>query len=145
MTISPLKSQPNPFQFSELLPGLVICQAQEDIHNWGNSENNEPAFLVYIGYHTPQERDEWIYQLQAFWKIEREHISYRRANRIGSGYWWELKVRGMKRYSDLEVFDLEHFSESYHYGLDFLQYLIEMRLEAAAHEEMVTTRIITQC
>lgn len=62
-----------------------------------------------------------------------------------NGYFWELKVRGMKRYSDPEVFDLEYLSESYHYGLDFLQYLIEMRLEAAAYEEMVTTRIISQC
>jgi len=35
------------FTFTELLPGLVTCEAPaEDPHSWGNAEANEPAFLV---------------------------------------------------------------------------------------------------
>jgi hypothetical protein len=142
MTVSPLKPQAD-FDFTELLPGLVICEATHDIHNWGNGSDDEPAFLVYLGYNTPQEKEDWIYQLRTFWKIDTE-ISSRQSNRV-PGYWWELKIRGMKRYSEPGVFDIEYLSESKHYGLDFLKYLVEMRLEEAAYEEMETTRIITQC
>jgi hypothetical protein len=38
------------FKFTELLPGLVICEAAQDIHRWGNGTEVEPAFLVYLGY-----------------------------------------------------------------------------------------------
>jgi hypothetical protein len=142
MTLANHKSQLNSFQFTELLPGLVICEATKgDIHNWGNADRGQPAFLVYIGYNTPQEREEWIYQLRTFWKIDTE-ICSRASNRV-PGYWWELKVWGMNRYSESDVFELEYLSESKDYGLDFLQYLVEMRLEAVAYEEMTTTRILT--
>lgn len=49
----------------------------------------------------------------------------------------------MRRYSEPEVFDLEYLSESKHYGLDFLQYTIEMKLEAEVYEEMMTTRLFS--
>ena len=49
------------FKFAELLPGLVICEAPAaDPHGWGNAHADEPAFLIYLGYNIPQEREEWI-------------------------------------------------------------------------------------
>ncbi len=76
--------------------------------------------------------------MRTFWRIDTE-IEARPANRV-KGYFWELKIREMRRYSEPEVFDLEYLSESKHNGLDFLQYIIEMKLEAEAYEEMMTTR-----
>jgi hypothetical protein len=38
------------FTFTELLSGLVICEAARDIHRWGNGTDVNPAFLVYLGY-----------------------------------------------------------------------------------------------
>lgn len=142
MTVANHKAQLKFFQFTEILPGLVICEAPDnDIHNWGNEEGDKPAFLVYLGYNSPQEKEDLIYQLRTFWRIETE-IDDRPANRV-KGYFWELKIRGMRRYSEPEVFDLEYLSESKHYGLDFLQYTIEMKLEAEAYEEMIATRLFS--
>jgi hypothetical protein len=132
---------PQDFTFTELLPGLVICEAPaEDPHSWGNAQANEPAFLVYLGYNIPQERDEWIARLRGIWKIDTE-IMYRAAKRV-SGYWYEIKIRGMQRYSNPTVFDLDYLSESEQYGLDFLVHMRQMELEAAAYEEMTTSRIL---
>ena len=129
------------FMFIELLPGLVICEAPtEDPHSWGNAQANEPAFLVYLGYNIPQERDEWIARLRGVWKIDTE-IMYRAAKRV-SGYWYEIKIRGMQRYSDPTVFDLDYLSESEQYGLNFLVHMRQMELEAAAYEEMTTSSIL---
>jgi hypothetical protein len=129
------------FEFTELLPGLVISEAPvNDPHGWGNAEANEPAFLVYLGYNISQERDEWIARLREIWKIDTE-IMYRRAKRV-SNYWYEMKIRGMQRYSDPTVFDLDYLNESKQYGLDFLVHMRQMELEAAAYEEMTTARIL---
>ena len=141
-----LTQQPSPvqkgFTFTELLPGLVICDAPaEDPHGWGNADADEPAFLIYLGYNSPQERDEWIARLRLIWGICGE-IIYRPSKRV-SGYWHEIKIRGMRRYSDPAVFDLDYLSESMSYGLDFLVHLRQHELEAAAHEEMMTSRLLT--
>ena len=129
------------FIFTELLPGLVICEAPaDDPHNWGNAYTNKPAFLVYLGYNIPQERDDWIARLRSIWGI-RSKIVYRPSHRV-SGYWHEIKVRGIQRYSDPTVFDLDYLSESKQYGLDFLVHMRQMEIEAAAYEEMMTSRIL---
>ncbi|PSB55198.1 hypothetical protein [Chamaesiphon polymorphus] len=145
MTVSPIKRQvtDNSFIFTELLPSLVICEASRDIHNWVNDEGEHPAFLVYIGYNIPQEREDWIVQLQMFWKIPIENISYRHSTRVKS-YWWEMKIRGMQRFSEPEVFDLDYLTESKQYGLDFLQYLIQIRMEEDAYDNAIVTNIITR-
>lgn len=144
MTVSQIKRQltDNSFTFTELLPSLVICEASRDIHNWGNAEGDCPAFLTYIGYNIPQEREDWIVQLQMFWKISIENISYRQSTRV-KGYWWEIKIRGMQRFSEPEVFDLDYLTESKQYGLDFLQYLIGVRMEEAAYDDTIVTKIVT--
>ena len=130
------------FTFTELLPGLAICDAPaEDPHGWGNAHADEPAFLVYLGYNIPQERNDWIARLRLIWKIDGE-IVYRPSQRV-SGYWHEIKIRGMQRYSDPAVFDLDYLSESMSYGLDFLVHLRQHELEAAAYEEMMTSRLLT--
>jgi hypothetical protein len=129
------------FEFIELLPGLVICEAPiDDPHSWGNAHINKPAFLVYLGYNIPQERDEWIARLREIWKIDTQ-IMYRGAKRV-SNYSYEIKVRGMQRYSDPTVFELDYLNESKQYGLDFLVHMRQMELEAAAYEEMTTARIL---
>ena len=94
-----------------------------------------------MGYNIPQERDEWIARLRGVWKIDTE-IMYRPSHRV-SGYWHEIKVRGIQRYSDPTVFDLDYLSESKQYGLDFLVHMRQMELEAAAYEEMTTSRLVT--
>jgi hypothetical protein len=129
------------FKFTELLPGLAICEAAQDIHHWGNSTDLDPAFLVYLGYNIPQERDEWIARLRSIWSIDTD-ITYRASQRV-NGYWHEIKIRGMQRYSDPAVFDLDYLSESMSYGLDFLVHMRQMELESAAYEEMTTSRLLT--
>lgn len=129
------------FKFTELLPGLVICEAFRDIHGWGNATADEPAFLAYMGYNIPPERDEWIARLRLIWGICGE-IVYRPSQRV-PGYWHEIEIRGMRRYSDPAVFDLNYLSESMSYGLDFLVHLRQHELEAAAYEEMMTSRLLT--
>ena len=130
-----------PFKFKELLAGLVICEAPRDIRGWNNATAKTPAFLLYLGYNTPAERDEWVSNLRPIWNIESEILDRpsRRVNRC----WHELKIRGMRRYSDPTVFDLDYLSESQNYGLDFLVYLWQMRLELAAYEDMTDTRLLT--
>ena len=146
MTVAKDKLQPqiDLFPTCELLPGLVICESiKGDPYQWGNATTDCPPFIAYIGYNTPSERDGYICQLRQIWKIQSE-ITYRAAQRV-KGYWHEIKVHGMQRYSDPAVFDLDYLSESKDYGLDYLQYLIEIRLEEEDYEAMTTSRIITQC
>lgn len=151
MTIDIGKPQINLFPTRQLLPGLAICEAVErdrngswiDPHHWGNATVDLPPFIVYIGYNSPQERDDYIFQLRRIWKIDTE-ITYRPAKRL-TGYWHELKIRGMQRESDPSVFDLEYLSESKVYGLDFLVNLIQIHLEESDYETMITSRLLTQC
>ena len=140
----PLKNTADSFPCKELLPGLVICESIDgDLHGWGNATHRQPPFLVYLGYNSPQERDDYIAQLRHIWKIDTE-ITYRAAKRV-TGYWYEIKIRGMRRHSDPAVFDLEYLSESMDYGLDFLVHLVQVRLEEADYEAMTTSRVITHC
>jgi hypothetical protein len=130
------------FVFTELLPGLVICEAPtDDPHDWGNAHADKPAFLVYLGYNIPQEREDWIGRLRSIWGI-CDPIVYRPSQRV-CGYWHEIKIRGMQRCSDPAVFDLDYLSESMSYGLDFLVQLHQMNLEARDREEMLTSRLAT--
>jgi hypothetical protein len=128
MTIANRKLQLiDKFPYRELIPGLVICESiNGDPHGWNNGERDQPPFILYLGYNSPEERDEFIYQLRQIWKIDGEIID-RAAKRI-SGFWWEIKIRGMKRHSDPEVFELDYLSESKSYGLDFLVHLIQMKI-----------------
>jgi hypothetical protein len=128
MTIANRKLQLiDKFPYRELIPGLVICESiNGDPHGWNNGERDKPPFILYLGYNSPEERDEFISQLRRIWKIDGEIID-RAAKRI-SGFWWEIKIRGMKRYSDPEVFELDYLSESKSYGLDFLVHLIQIKI-----------------
>jgi hypothetical protein len=69
------------FTFTELLPGLVICEAVRDIHHWRNGTEVDSAFLVYLGYNIPQERDVWISRLRLIWSIDT-YITYRASQRV---------------------------------------------------------------
>jgi hypothetical protein len=140
----PLKKTADLFPCKELLPGIVICESIDgDPHSWGNATHRQPPFLVYLGYNSPQERDDYIAQLRHIWKIDTE-ITYRAAKRV-TGYWYEIKIRGMRRYSDPAVFDLEYLSENQDYGLDYLVHLVQSRLEEGDYEAMMTSRVITHC
>ena len=129
------------FTFSKLLPGLVICEAIRDIHYWNNATTDKSAFLVYLGYNIPLERDEWISWLRLIWKIEGEIVD-RPSQRV-SAYWHEIKIRGMQRYSDPVVFGLDYLSDSMNYGLDFLVQMRQMELESAAYEDKIDSRLLT--
>jgi hypothetical protein len=129
------------FIFTQLLPGLVICEAIRDIHGWNNATANKSAFLVYLGYNIPGERDEWISRLRLIWQIKGE-IADRPSQRV-TGYWHEIKIRGMQRCSDPAVFELDYLSESMSYGLDFLVHLHQMNLEAAVYEDTTDSRLLT--
>jgi hypothetical protein len=143
------------FKFQEILPGVVICEAPaSDPHNWGNSDKDRPAFLVYLGYNTRNERDNWIAQLQTFWAIT-ETITTRRSSRV-PGFCYEIKIRGMPRFSDPSVFKVNKLIHGKKYGLDFLVYALQFsqkrlwtnslklqNLEADRYEDMLTTRILT--
>jgi hypothetical protein len=148
------------FQFREILPGLVVCEAPvSDPHNWGNADENEPAFLVYLGCDTRSERDNWIVQLQTFWGVTSQ-ITSRRSNRV-VGFQLEIKVRGIKRFSDPSVFAIDRLQHRKQYGLDYLAYALRFtksqsqlyepnnneniwqNLEADAYEDMITSRILT--
>jgi hypothetical protein len=139
------------FSVRELRPRLVICEAIEqnndnrfiDIHSWRNATAKQPPFLVYLGYNSPQERDDYIAQLRQIWQIDTD-ITYRAAQRV-TGYWYEIKIRGMRRYSDPAVFNLDYLSEGKAYGLDFLVHLVQSRLEETVYEEMMSSRSITCC
>jgi hypothetical protein len=142
MTLSINRKQLN-FQVSEILPSLVICEAVDgDVYRWGNAEVDYPAFIAYIGYSNLEEKDEWLSQLRSFWKIEATDVCYRRSSRVPN-YLWELKIKGMRRFSNSHVWNFDYLSESYTYGLDFLRYLIEMRLEEIQYEETIASRIIS--
>jgi hypothetical protein len=130
------------FEFNELLPGLVLCEASRDLHGWDNATANTPAFLVYLGYNVPSERDEWIAKLRLIWQIQGEIID-RSSVRV-KGYWHEIKIRGMQRSSDPSVFELDYLSESQNYGLDFLVELWQMKLELEAYEDAIDTRLLTR-
>jgi hypothetical protein len=151
LTDCQLQSRSELFPCRQLLPGLTICESIEqdandnwiDRHHWGNATDKLPPFIIYIGYNTPAERDDRILQLRRIWKIQAE-ITYRAALRV-KGYWYEIKVRGLQRNSDPNVFDLDYLSESKQYGLDYLVYLIQSQQEEAEYEELVTSRILTQC
>jgi hypothetical protein len=140
----PLKKTADLFPCKELLPGIVICESIDgDPYSWGNATHQQPPFLVYLGYNSPQERDDYIAQLRHIWKIDTE-ITSRAAKRV-MGYWYEIKIRGMRRHSDPAVFDLDYLSDSMDYGLDFLVHLVQSRLEADDYEAMMTSRAIAHC
>ena len=124
-----------------MLPGLVICEAIQDIHGWNNATADRSAFLVYLGYNIPAERDEWISRLRLIWQIKGEIVD-RPSQRV-TGYWHEIKIRGMQRCSDPAVFELDYLSESMSYGLDFLVHLHQMNLEAAVYEDTTDSRLLT--
>jgi hypothetical protein len=129
------------FEFTELLLGLVICEAIQDIHGWNNATADRSAFLVYLGYNVPAERDEWISRLRLIWQIKGEIVD--RASQRVNGYWHEIKIRGMQRCSDPAVFELDYLSESMSYGLDFLVHLHQMNLEATVYEDATDSRLLT--
>jgi hypothetical protein len=129
------------FEFTELLLGLVICEAIQDIHGWNNATADRSAFLVYLGYNVPAERDEWISRLRLIWQIKGEIVD-RPSQRV-TGYWHEIKIRGMQRRSDPAVFDLDYLSDSMSYGLDFLVHLHQMNLEASVYEDATDSRLLT--
>ena len=133
-------TQSQRFEFSELLPGLVICEATHDLYCWNNATANTPAFLLYLGYNVPSERDEWISKLRLIWKIESDILD-RPSQRV-KGYWHEIKIRGMRRYSNPNVFELDYLSESQDYGLDFLVQLWQMKLELRDYEDASDTRLL---
>lgn len=110
------------FAYRQIVPSLVVCEASVDVHGWNNTCGDLPAFLTYIGYNLPEERDILLYQLRTFFGIT-EPIADRCARRV-KGYAHELKVWGLSRHSDPSVFSIEYMSESKHYGLDFLARLL---------------------
>jgi hypothetical protein len=129
------------FAFRELVLGLVICESPiSDPYSWGNAQGEDPAFLVYLGYNIPQEREDWISALRQFWKIDNVITS--RASQRVEGFWYEIKVHGLKRYSDPTVFELDDWDISKDYGLDYLAQIVQDRLEASAYEDLMDSRLL---
>jgi hypothetical protein len=146
------------FQFQRILPGLVICEAPaSDPHFWGNADKESWFFLVYLGYNTCNERDNWIVLLQTFWRIT-EKITTRRSSRV-LDFCYEIKIHGMLRFSDPSALKVNKLIHGKKYGLDFLVSVLRLiqnrsipaipsssrlqNLEADRYEDMLTARILT--
>ena len=110
------------FQLTQLTDSVAICEALDgDHYNWDNSENGQPAFLVYVGCHL----DEVESYLKTFNTFYRCCLCEVRKPKHLLEFEAEIKIRGMQRYSDSYAFGLDYLVESEttkHFGADFDSY-----------------------
>ena len=96
--------QERSFQIPQLAPRVAICEASEDIHNWENATEDEPAFLVYLGCQA-DEVEGYIKTLNTFYRC---YFCEVRKPKHLKDFEAEIKVRGMQRYSDSNAFGLDY-------------------------------------
>ena len=100
------------FQIVPICKNIVICEARVDRHNWGNATGNELAFLAYVGCQK-NEVPRLVKTLNTFYELYWCEV---RKPKYFKEYESEVKIRGMKRYSDKYGFGLDHLISSE--GLD---------------------------
>ena len=112
------KSPHGSFKVTQLCQSVAICEAMNgDRYGWGNEEDDQPAFLVYLGC----KKDEvagYIKTLNTFYRCCWCEI---RQPKYLSEFEAEIKIRGMQRESDTYAFGLNYLVESEeakHFGCD---------------------------
>ena len=110
------------FRVTQLVESVAICEALNgDRHNWGNAEDNQPAFITYIGC----KKDEVPGYVKTFNNFYRCCWCEVRKPKYLKSFEAEIKIRGMQRYSDSNAFGLDYLIESEsskHLGCDFDSY-----------------------
>ena len=108
MTI--LKYSPHQsFKLTQLCESVVICEAVKgDRHGWGNEEDDQPSFLVYLGCKKDEVKG-YVKTLNTFYHTSWCEV---RQPKYLKGFEAELKIKGMKRKSDSNVKGLDYLVES---------------------------------
>ena len=92
------RSDSGSFVTSRISFNAAICEAMGgDVYGWGNSTDDQPAFIVYLGidfsdFTPPKEKVEQI--IDAFGASE---VTVRKPKHL-KGFDRELKIRGLERY-----------------------------------------------
>jgi hypothetical protein len=98
----------NYLDLNYLCHSIAIVESKSDRWNWGNAEEDEPAFLVYIGFDRREDAIAVAETIRRFYRCDAE---VRKAKRI-AGFEWEVKVRKMQRYTDSYAWGLDQLLES---------------------------------
>ena len=96
------------FLLTQLAQNIAICEATFDRHRWNNATNSKPAFIAYLGCNT-NEVPMWIEKLNNFYHCH--WIEVRKPKHL-KGFEAELKIRGMKRCSDMDSLGLDYLVKS---------------------------------
>jgi hypothetical protein len=92
-----------------LCDSIAIVESSTDRYGWGNATEDEPAFLVYLGFYTREQAIAMKDTLIRFYRCES--VQVRPAKRM-AGLDWELKAYGLQRYGDSYAFGLDDLIES---------------------------------
>jgi hypothetical protein len=109
------------FQITQLAPSVAICEASEDIHNWGNATEDEPAFIVYLGCRS-EDVGGYVKTFKTFYRCPKCEV---RKPKHLKDFEVEIKMIGMQRYCDSHAFGLDYLVESEtdkHFEIDFDEY-----------------------
>ena len=97
------------FKVTQLCKSLAICEAVKgDRHGWGNEEDDQPAFLVYLGCRFDEVAG-YIRTLNVFYRCYWCEI---RQPKYLKEFEAEIKIRGMQREADSHAFGLDYLLES---------------------------------
>jgi hypothetical protein len=98
----------NHLNLNYLCHSIAIVESKSDRWNWGNAEEDEPAFLVYMGFDRREDAIRIAKTISRFYRCDTE---VRKAKRIIS-FEWEVKARKMQRYTDSHAWGLDRLLES---------------------------------
>ncbi len=98
-----LEKRSGGFHLTQLAQNRALCEATIDRHRWNNATQTEPAFLVYLGCNT-NEVPMWIEKLNNFYHCH--WIEVRKPKHLKE-FEAELKIRGMRRCSDMDSLGLD--------------------------------------
>ena len=94
-----LERSKHPFyRITQLADNIAICEATFDRHRWNNATETDSAFIVYLGCNQ-NEVPMWIEKLNNFYHCY--WIEVRKPKHLKK-FEAELKIRGMKRCSDMD-------------------------------------------
>ncbi len=97
------------FKVTQLTRSVAVCEAVKgDRHRWNNATKTEPAFIVYLGCNK-NEVPMWIEKINNFYHCY--WIEVRKPKHL-SEFEAELKIRGMRRCSDMDSLGLDFLVKS---------------------------------
>ncbi len=97
------------YGITQLADNIAICESKRgDRHHWNNATETEPAFIVYLGCSKGEVKD-WIEKLNNFYHCY--WIEVRKPKHLQK-FEAELKIRGMKRCSDMDSLGLDYLVKS---------------------------------